>query len=196
MLKIGLTGGIGSGKTVVTDIFNQLGIDVFNADNEAKKLINSSENIIKKLTERYGKDIYSEKQIINKKKLADIIFNNKKELNFVNSVIHPEVFKSFNSFIDNKKSSKYIIHEAAILFESGAHKLMDKIIVVDAPVEIRINRITNRDNISRKKVMERINNQAKPKELKSKADFIIINDGKKELIPQVLKIDKKLKIYG
>ncbi|MGI8892148.1 MAG: dephospho-CoA kinase, partial [Bacteroidia bacterium] len=126
MLKIGVTGGIGSGKSLVCEMFQLLGVPVYNADEQAKKLINSDPQIIDTLTKKYGSDIYS-KGVIDKKRLAGIIFNNKEELKFVNETIHPQVFAHFDEWLELNHHHKYIIKEAALLFESGSYKDLDKV---------------------------------------------------------------------
>jgi dephospho-CoA kinase len=190
MLKIGLTGGIGSGKTTVARVFETIGISVFNADNEAKKTY-SDPNVRKQITKLFGENIYLNQSEIDKKLLASKIFSDKNLLSKVNEIIHPAVEKRFTAWISQQKSP-YIIHEAAILFESGFDKLMDKNILVVAPQEIKLQRITERDKSSRQQILQRIQNQFSDEKLMQYADFIIDNDNKKALIPQILKIHEKI----
>ncbi len=190
---VGLTGGIGSGKTIVAEVFKKLGIPVYNSDTEAKKLMNSDTDIISKLKMIFGYEIY-ENNILNRRKLAEIIFNNKNKLNTVNSIVHPAVKKHFNIWI-KKQTSPYIIKETAILFEAGINKDVKKIISVISPKKIRINRITARDNTSKKDIIQRINNQSTDEYKIKRSDFIIYNDEKKLILPQILDIHEKLTVF-
>jgi len=191
MLIIGLTGGIGSGKTTAAEVFQKLGIPVYNSDEEAKKLMNSDTTIINKLKMIFGYDIYDSNNLLNKKKLADLIFNNKDKLNTVNSIVHPAVKKHFSKWV-NKQNAPYAIKETAILFESGIDKDLDKIITVTAPIQLRINRVIKRDSISVEEVMKRINNQFDDEYKIAKSDFVILNDNKELIIRQILSIHKKI----
>ncbi len=190
---VGLTGGIGSGKTIVAEVFKKLGIPVYNSDTEAKKLMNSDTDIISKLKMIFGYEIY-ENNILNRRKLAEIIFNNKNKLNTVNSIVHPAVKKHFSIWI-KKQTSPYIIKETAILFEAGINKDVKKIISVISPKKIRINRITARDNTSKKDIIQRINNQSTDEYKIKRSDFIIYNDEKKLILPQILDIHEKLTVF-
>ncbi|MDR0755041.1 MAG: dephospho-CoA kinase [Prevotellaceae bacterium] len=186
MLKIGLTGGIGSGKTVVSQIFKNIGIPVFCADSEAKKAYYDSE-VRKQIINIFGEKIYINDTHIDKQRLASEIFNDKQLLEKVNSIIHPAVHKQFENWFVKQKST-YIIHEAAILFESGFDKVMDKIIVVNAPQDLRIMRVMYRDKQSYQQVIKRMENQMKDEERNACADFIINNYMNIPLLPQILKI--------
>ncbi len=188
---IGLTGGIGSGKTIVSQVFMKLGIAVYNSDTEAKIIMNSESDIINKLKIIFGFDIYDKNNQLNRKKLAQHIFNNKDKLKTVNSIVHPAVKKHFTNWV-NKQQSQYIIKETAILFESGIHKDVKKIITVTAPLKLRIERIKKRDNLTEDKIIQRINNQTNDDFKIKNSDFIIINDEKELIIPQILRIHKKL----
>ncbi|MBE9467110.1 MAG: dephospho-CoA kinase [Bacteroidetes bacterium] len=192
MLKIGITGGIGSGKTIVCDIFRQLNIPVYNADNEAGKILINNNSVRLSLIENFGKNIYLNSSEINKKILANIIFNDKKALNKINAIVHPAVWQNFLSFVQNKSCYNYVILEAAILIESGFHKNMDYVINVSAPKDLRISRVKMRDNITKEAVLNRINNQLSEQERIDFSDFIITNDDKQLVLPQVLDLHKKL----
>ncbi len=191
MLIIGLTGGIGSGKTTAAEVFKKLGIPVYNSDEEAKKLMNTDTTIINKLKMIFGYDIYDTNNLLNKKKLSALIFNNKDKLNTVNSIVHPVVKKHFSKWV-NKQNAPYLIKETAILFESGIDKDVDKIITVTAPIQLRINRVKQRDSISEEEVIKRINNQFDDEYKIKKSDFIIKNDNKELIIRQILSIHKKI----
>ncbi|MCL3782076.1 dephospho-CoA kinase [Prolixibacteraceae bacterium JC049] len=194
MIKVGLTGGIGSGKSTIAKVFRQLGIPIYEADIEARKLMETSSTIINALKARYGEDIYTDNKL-NRVKLAEIIFNNNDELKHVNQIVHPVVREDFLQWSECQDAD-YVIEEAAILFESGSHSIMDLTIAVTAPENIRIERVMKRDNIDAKQVKARINNQL-PEETKvAWSDFVINNDNEQLIIPQVVEIDKKIKEHG
>jgi len=190
MKIIGLTGGIGSGKTTVSRVFATLNIPIYNSDIEAKKLINSSSKIKEKLIFEFGEEVYLQNSL-NKKFLANIIFNNKQKLEFVNSVVHPVVINHFHKWVSLQISS-YVIKENAILFESGMHKNVDLIITVTAPEETRIKRVQKRDNTTYEEVKSRIKNQISDKEKIEKSDFKIYNDDDQLVLPQILKIHNSI----
>jgi len=146
MICVAITGGIGSGKSVVCKIFEKLSIPVFNADFEAKKLMNSSTEIRNKLIDLFGSDIYQSNGDIHRKKMADLIFNNNFALQKVNEIVHPEVRKRFGEWA-KEQNSPYVIQEAAIIFESGQFHSFDKIITVTAPSELKIERVMKRDHV-------------------------------------------------
>ncbi len=190
MLKVGLTGGIGSGKTIVSQVFERLGIPVFNADFEAKKIMNTDAKLIQALKTEFGNDIYI-KQEIDRKKLASIIFDDQVALKKVNSIIHPKVHAYFMDWCKNQ-DTPYAIEEAAILFESGANKHMDLAINVHADELLRIKRVIKRDHITADLVKERMKNQLNDEERIRLADFTIYNDGKQMILPQILEIHKNI----
>ncbi len=187
---VGLTGGIGSGKTTVAKVFKTLNIPVYNSDIEAKKLMNSNSKIKKQLISEFGNNVYVN-NILNKKYLANIIFNNKQKLEIVNSIVHPVVKEHFKKWA-SLQTSPYVIKENAILFESGMQKDVNSIITVISPIEIRIQRVINRDNTTYKDVNARIKNQISDEEKIKKSDFVIINDDKQLIIPQILAIHNKI----
>lgn len=185
MKIIGITGGIGSGKTTVCKIFEVLKIPVFYADVEAKKLL-SLPDIQLQLHQIFGEEIF-ENQEINKKALANIVFSHKHKLNQLNSVIHPAVAEKFNLWASLQKSD-YVLKEAAILFESGGNEQVKKVIYVSAPENLRIDRVCLRDGVTAQEVKQRIANQW-PEERKIQlSDYQIINDEKSELIPQIMQL--------
>lgn len=190
MIKIGITGGIGAGKTTVSNIFEVLKIPVFYADKVAKNLINTHSKTIRKIKEKFG-DVYINGKL-NNKKLAAIIFNNPEKLKIINNIVHPAVDKEYNKWCKKNSDKIYTLLEAAILFESGSYKKLDKIITVYAPEKIRIERVCKRDNTDEKKVKERIKNQISDEEKIKLSDFVIHNYNDNMLIPQVLEIHKKL----
>lgn len=191
MLKVGLTGNIGSGKSTVAELFKTIGIPVFHADNEAKVILDKPA-IIFQLVERLGNHIVdSVSRKIDRQVLAGIIFNDQKSLEFVNTLIHSKVHESWMTWVEAQQS-QYVIEEAAILFESGHEKAFDKIVLVTAPQELRIKRVMDRDKVGRDKVLERIKNQWPEQEKLALSDYIIQNDGIVELLPQVKTVHESL----
>lgn len=194
-LKVGVTGGIGSGKSTVCKVFGLLGIPVFEADLVAKELLNTNDKIKQKLIDLYGEEIYTRDGTIDRKKLADIIFNDDIQLAKVNNIVHPVVREEYHTWND-KQNSPYTIHEAAILFESGFYKMMDFTILVSADEKERIQRVAKRDGVTNKQVEERINKQWSDEQKLVLATKELKNNNRELLIPQILKIDKDLKEYG
>ena len=186
MLVVGITGGIGSGKSVVCKIFEQLGIAVYNADREAKELMNKDVALIKDLKKNFGSDLYNGKEGLNRKRLSEIVFNNKEKLELLNSIVHPHVRKHFKKWQKEHHDSKYLVKEAAILFESGADEDCDRVITVIAPRQLRIERVMERDDVNKEKVNAIIDNQMSSSEKIKKSDFVIVNDNQSLVIPQIL----------
>lgn len=191
MLKIGLTGNIGSGKTTVAKVFELLGIPVFYADDEAKKVMITDADLIEAIKQTFGAESYLEDGTLNRKHIAAIVFNNPAKLEKLNSLVHPAVFRAFEALESKAKNAPYIIREAAILFESGSNKTCDKTVIVTAPLDTRIARVTRRDGISRQEVEKREARQISEEEKKKLADDIIINDDHQLVIPQVLALHSK-----
>lgn len=186
MLKIGLTGGIGSGKSTVAKIFETLGIPVYYADAEAKRLMNSSETLKKVIRQNFGEATYENDQL-NRKYLAGIVFNNPEKLELLNALIHPVTINDAEQWMQ-QQSAPYSIKEAALLFESGATENLDFIVGVYAPQALRIKRVMKRDGLTADEIMKRINRQVN-EEMKMKlCDFVITNNEQELLIPQVLKL--------
>ena len=188
---IGLTGGIGSGKTTIANHFRVAGIPVYIADDEARIMM-QSDAIIQDIKNTFGSSIF-ENDILNREKLAQIVFSNPEKLKLLNAIIHPAVKKHFKNWILNHKNAPFIIYEAAILFESGIYNDCDKIITVTAPMESRIQRVILRDNTTRKLVLKRIDAQWNDEQRIAKSDFVIVND-----TPEIAKsqVDKILKILN
>lgn len=187
---IGLTGGIGSGKTTIARLFEAEGIPVYIADDEAKKIMILPETI-QFIGEYFGQEIIVNHQI-DKKKLSEIVFNQPEKLKELNKIIHPLVKNHFDNWI-KKQSSSFVIKEAAILFESGSYKYCDKIITVIASEETRIKRVMSRDNCTKEAVLDRIKNQWSDSQKTSKSDYIIENENLSEAKLQFQEILKKLK---
>lgn len=186
MIIIGLTGGIGAGKSYIANEFSKKGIPIYNSDEQAKLLMNSHEIIRKKLIEKFGHDVYL-KNSLNKAFLADKIFKNKALIEWVNNLVHPIVANHFEDWC-HKQRNNIVIKEAAILIESGAYKQCDKLIVVTAPEETRLKRVCERDNMTPEQVKQRINNQILDSERLKYADFVINNDGTVVVEKEVNKI--------
>lgn len=195
MLKIGITGGIGSGKSTVCRVFSVMGIPVFEADKVARKLMDTDGEIHEKLVRLFGAAVYLPDQTVNRKYLAGIVFKDPSLLTKLNEIVHPVVRKTFFDWCE-KQESPYIIHEAAILFESGFYKMMDKTITVVTSEDERIRRVMKRDEITMELVKERIKNQWSDEERIKLADFVIGNNDDQLIIPQIIEIDKKIKANG
>jgi dephospho-CoA kinase len=188
---IGLTGGIGTGKTMVAEYFKSLGIPVYIADEESRQLM-TSDNIINALSNEFGKEIL-ENGFLNREKLAQLVFNNPKELQKLNSIIHPEVKKHFDNWVEKHKIYPFIVKEAAILFESGSYKYCDTIITVTAPLETRLQRVMKRDKTDIESVLKRIENQWTDEQRIAKSNYVIHNLSVESTKKQVDEILKKLK---
>ena len=188
-LKIGLTGGIGSGKTTISSIFESLNIPVFNSDQISKHILQKNKRVIETIVQKFGKTIIKNNQI-NTAKLAKIVFSDKTKLATLNNIIHPHVLNKFNDWIRNQ-DSKYIIKESAILFESKTYQQLDKIILVQSPLHIRIERTCKRDNRTKEDVKNIIKNQIKDAEAIKYADYIIKNNNKL-LLPKIIQLHEVL----
>jgi dephospho-CoA kinase len=180
---IGVTGGIGSGKTTVCKIIEKLGFPVFYSDLEAKNLMLHSAHVISAVKHVFGESAYTGGQL-NRPHLAQIVFNNPSLLNELNQIIHPEVRKAFDAFVQENVNQKLVFNEAAILFETGAYKNFDFTILVSAPIELRVKRVCERDHVSEKDVVKRIQNQWPDEKKIPLANFVIHND-QQALQPQI-----------
>ena len=182
-------------KSTICRFFRLLGIPVFEADTEAKKIINTSPVVQSKLKAILGDNIYLPNQTIDRKKLAGLIFNSPSLLEKVNGIVHPEVRSHFFHWCEEQQSP-YIIHEAAILFESGFYKMMDQTILVTAPLEERIKRVLARENTTEEDIRNRISKQWSDEEKMKLATFVIQNNNEELIIPQLFELDKKFKSHG
>ena len=185
-IKLGVTGGIGSGKTSVCRVFDALGVPVFSADREAREIMENDIAIISGINSIAGKDLYTNGSL-NRMELAAIIFNDNVLLKKVNSLVHPVVFDHFGIWV-LEQTAPYVIMEAAILFESGASKIVDKVATVVAPVEQKVERIIRRNELSREQVLERIRNQMDDEARIKLSDYIIYNSENDMIIPSILNI--------
>lgn len=193
-LKLGVTGGIGSGKTTVCRIFSVLGAPVFSADTEAGSIMDSDPELREKLNRLAGKNLYSG-GYLDKPELAKLIFNNKKLLEQVNSIVHPVVFQYYLKWADSQ-TTPYTVMEAAILFESGASELVDMILTVVTPVDERVERLVRGKKLTADQVMERIKNQIDDESRIKRSDFVVYNSENDMILPVILEIHEKLlKLY-
>lgn len=190
IIKLGITGGIGSGKTSVCRVFKVLGIPVFSADFEAKNIMDNDDSVKLRINSIAGKELYVS-GILDRAELASLIFNNKLLLDKVNSLIHPIVFENFRKW-ESKQDAPYVIMEAAILFESGAWEIVDKVATVVAPVDQRIERIVQRNNLTREQIIMRIKSQMDDEEKVKRSDYVIQNSEEDMIIPAILKIHEDL----
>jgi dephospho-CoA kinase len=189
-LRIGVTGGIGSGKTSVCRVFNVLGIPVFSADLVAREIMDTNAEIIRSINSLAGFDLYVSGSL-DREKLASLIFNDKSLLDKINSLVHPVLFDQFRMWAD-KQTSPYVIIEAAILFESGFSTIVYKVITVVAPLEERVERVIKRNKLSRDQVMERVRNQMDDEARSKLSDYVISNSEKDMIVPVILKIHKDI----
>lgn len=188
---VGLTGGIGTGKSTVGKLFQVLGVPVYNSDDRAKEMYFLPE-VKEKVIALLGNEAYHADDSLNRAYISQKIFSDSSLLSKINSIIHPAVEKDFTSFKEEYKSHKYIIKETALLFETGLYKKVDKIILVMAPLEERLKRVMQRDKSSREDVLKRISHQMPDEEKQPISDFVIDNNETEGLIPQVLAIHQKL----
>lgn len=190
MLKIGLTGGIGSGKSVVSKIFETLGIPVFDADTAAKKIMHEDEVVKQKIIETFGADSYMNDQL-NRKYIANIVFKDDHQLEVLNAIVHPASIKAGLDWAA-KQNAPYVIKEAALMFEAGSGLNLDYIIGVSAPQHLRIQRAMKRDDISREEVLARMSKQIDEYIKMKLCDFVLVNDEQELLLPQVIALHEKL----
>ena len=189
MLKIGLTGGIGSGKTAVANIFKVFGIPVFDADAAAKSLMEKDFKLAEAIKSTFGENSYNNGKL-NRPYIASLVFENPSKLEQLNAIVHPATIVAANDWLDSQ-TSPYAIKEAALMFESGSAESIDYIIGVHAPKNVRIKRVMDRDNVTRQQVLDRMNRQIDA-DLKMKlCDFVVVNDEQQLLIPQILKLHNR-----
>jgi dephospho-CoA kinase len=188
-LKIGLTGGIGSGKTTVAKIFELLGVPVYYADDASKRLYATNKDLMTDLKKHFGEDIYTDEQL-NRSKLAAIVFNDAAKLDLLNSLVHPLTIKDAEEWMQ-QQTTPYIIKEAALLFEAGSASVLDYIIGVSSPQPLRIKRVMERDGVGREEVLSRMQRQMDEESKMLLCDFVIKNDEQEMVIPQVLALHER-----
>ena len=191
MIKVGLTGNIGSGKSTVARLFEILDIPVFYADKQAR-IISERKEVLEEIRSAFGSVVVDQNDCLDRKELASIVFNNAEKLSMLNEIIHPRVITEFIEWCKQYNSFPYILHESAILFESGLDYLCDKVIVVSAPKELRIKRVILRDRLSHREILVRMNNQWAETKLLKLSNFEVVNDDCMSLIVQVKIIDTSL----
>lgn len=189
MLKIGLTGGIGSGKSAVAGIFKVLGIPVFDADTEARLIMEKDEHLAISIQKIFGDESYTAKKL-NRKYIAEIVFNDPEKLKQLNALVHPAAILAADKWM-NLQTTPYVIKEAALLFESSSASRLDYVIGVSSPRSLRITRVMERDNVTSEQVFARMSRQMDEEEKMKLCDFVIINDEQQLLIPQVLQLHTK-----
>jgi len=192
MKKIGITGGIGSGKTTVCKIFELLGIPIYYADDRAKELIVKDEKLKTKIIETFGEESYRADGSYNTVYIGGIVFSDKDKLAQLNAIVHPAMYQDGVDWHNAQEGVPYTLKEAAILFESKGHLQMDQSILVVAPEDIRIERVMKRDDTTVEAVKARIDKQLPDAEKIKLADYIILNDGRAPLVPQILKVHDRL----
>jgi len=190
MIVVGLTGGIGSGKSTIAKVFRALGVPVFESDAEAKHILNR-EDVVQHISDTFGEWLINSGRV-DRAKLAGLVFGDKQELAKLNAIIHPAVRKQFLAWVDVNSNSPYVINEAAILFESGLAEMTRFTINVSAPVEERIKRVIARDALTREEVISRINNQMSDEQRSALSTWTIVNDGLEAVLPQVLQISNEI----
>lgn len=193
-IKVGITGGIGAGKSTVCRIFEKFGTPVYYADQRAKKLMNSDPVLKKKIRQAFGWDTYDKNGKLDRHYLAKIVFNNQKLLSALNHIVHPAVLEDYQIWVKRcaYDGYPYSIKEAALMFETESYKQLDRIIVVTSPIDMRIERIMKRDHMKREEVLKRMKNQVSDRERLEKADYVIRNSGEFSLIEQSLAIHRDL----
>ncbi len=191
--QLGVTGGIGSGKSVICAVLSTLGIPVYNADDESKKLLETNPDVVVAVTSLLGKDSYLPDGKADRPFIANVVFNHPEKLQKLNSILHPAVQSHYRDWVASNTSFEIVVKEAAILFESGAYKDMNAVIAVTAPMQLRIERVIARDGKSIAEVKKIISQQLSQEEVIEKSDFEIINDDQQLVIPQILEIIHQIK---
>jgi len=191
MIQVGVTGGIGSGKTLVCKVFEKLGIPVYHADLEARRLMEEDQALMERIVELFGEEAYLG-GALNRRYLAASVFGNSERLGDLNALVHPVVRKDYERWLDEQTGVPYVVEEAAILYESGASRWMDLVVMVYAPERLRISRVMARDGVEEKTIRKRMTYQLDDEEKKARADLIIVNDEKERLLPQILEVHRQI----
>ncbi len=189
-MKIGITGGIGSGKTTVCKVFEILGIPVFYADAIAKEIMNTDEQLRLKIRKTFGDQSYSDNGQLNRKYIADIVFKDEAQLEKLNNLVHPAVFCAFDNWLITHQNAPYIVKEAALLYESQSYKMCNYSVLVKCPTELKIKRLMQRDRLTAPEIKLRMDKQFTDEQKEKLADFVLVNDEQQLLIPQILNLHK------
>jgi len=189
-LKVGITGGIGSGKTTICQAFKVLGVPVFDADHETKILMQTDPVLVEGIKKLFGEQVYNEQGVLDRAYLASLVFKDESLLQKLNNLVHPVAIQAALDWAESHDAA-YTLKEAALLFESGSYKHNDINILVTAPEEVRIHRVMQRDKVSREQVMDRISKQMPEEKKLQLADFVIDNSGQVAVIPQVLALHER-----
>jgi dephospho-CoA kinase len=190
ILRVGITGGIGSGKSTVAKVFEVLGIPIYDADSAAKRIMNEDEQLREQLIQHFGPETYTN-GILNRKHLASLVFNNPGKLELLNSLVHPVTIRDSERWMQ-RQTTPYALKEAALIFESGANANLDYVIGVSAPDALRIHRTMQRDQVTRDEVLARMRKQIKQAIKMRLCDFVIVNDEQQAVIPQVMALHQQL----
>ncbi len=185
MRKIGVTGGIGSGKTLVCDVFRALRVPVYEADREARRLMEQDPSLRKHIKELIGKEAFLEGKL-NRSHIASRVFEDPETLQALNNMVHPAVHQDFQQWCQKQTSAHYVIEEAAVLYESGGDRFMDAVVLVYAPEELRMERVMKRDGVSGRQVQNRMKHQIPDEEKRKWADHIIFNENQQMILPQIV----------
>jgi len=192
MLKVGITGGIGSGKTTICRILENLGVPIFNSDQEGRVILDKDEAVKKEVMQIFDRDMYNSKGKLDRERMASVVFNDPRALNRLNAIVHPRVKEAFAEWCAEREDSTYVVKEAAVLFESGNYHDLDKVVTVFAPQEDRIKRVMKRDDVGEEKVRKRMTFQYTDEERNDLADFILLNEDGVDLLPQVMELHEIL----
>jgi dephospho-CoA kinase len=190
MFQVGLTGGIGSGKTLVSSVLKKLGVPVYDADSQARRIMNEDSRLRQGIVGLFGEEAYLDGSL-NRSYLAGRVFGNTQMLSSLNNLVHPAVRKDYSNWL-SRQTAPYVVEEAAILFESGANRMMDMTILVYAPVDVRINRVMKRDGIGEDQVRERMKHQLDEEEKRRLSDKVITNDEREMLLPQIIAVHQEI----
>jgi dephospho-CoA kinase len=191
MYQVGITGGIGSGKTLVCSVLEKLGVPVYDADGQARRLMNKLPVLMQGIEELLGKEAYREGQL-DRKYVGSRVFGNHELLTRLNGLVHPAVREDYRSWVNQWKDAPYVVEEAAILFESGAYRFLDRTVLVFAPSDLRIRRVMQRDGVGREEVEKRMMHQMDDEEKKVLADEVVVNDERNMLLPQIIALHNKI----
>jgi len=189
--QVGVTGGIGSGKTLVCNVLEKLGIPVYRADIEARRLMEEDSELVGQIVELFGEEAYIG-GALNRSYLAGRVFGDGEQLRGLNGVVHPAVRRDYHRWLDQQSGAPYVVEEAAILFESGASRFMDLVVMVYAPEALRIKRVMIRDGVGEEAVKKRMEHQMDEEEKRSKADLVIMNDENSRLLPRILDVHQQI----